>query len=380
MSKLQTKNIKLAIVHPSPYPVKLPIFDIVCRQTDGIVLFSSKNSVDHPEWNVDEVLKKFSFRYLFLSGFRIKRVDVRPSLFWNFFRYKPRVIVTTEFNLQTIFSYVYARFFGSKILIQSNATILADAMFARRESFRKWLIGHCDGFIANSTETKKYLCSLGASPEEVTISIQTIDVKNWKNEINRHKKSSAELKKELGLKEKVVICVSRMQPKKGIHLLLEAFSNVSGRLRDVSLLLVGTGPEEQRLRDYCEQKGIMDRVVFAGYKKPMDMPKYYALADLFVFPTLYDKFGLVVIEALASGLPVLCSKFAGSAFDLIKDNENGYIIDPNDVEKMSGLLVNIMTDEILLQRLGQGALDIVDNFTVEKSAENFVKALVFCLD
>jgi hypothetical protein len=134
------KKIRLAIVHPSPYPVKLPIFEIVCRETDGIVLFSSKDSVDHPEWNVDEVLKQYTFRHLFLNGFRIKRVDVRISLFWNLLRYKPKVIVTTEFNFQTLFSYLYSLFFNSKIIIQSNATSLADAIFAKREGFRKWLI------------------------------------------------------------------------------------------------------------------------------------------------------------------------------------------------------------------------------------------------
>jgi glycosyltransferase involved in cell wall biosynthesis len=369
------QKIRLAIIHPSPYPVKLPLFDIVCAQTDSIVLFSSKDSVDHPEWNVDEVLKQFNFKYKFLPGFRIKRMDVRPSVFWYLLRYKPDVVVTTEFNLQTIFSYAYARLFNSRILIQSNATTNTDAIFTKRKSLREWLIKHCDGFIANSSETKKYLCALGANPQKITISVQTIDVNKWKIAVSKYKHLRNELKNELGLREKVILYVGNLHQGKGVNFLLEAFSNVAQTLADTNILIVGGGSEEQRLRDYCKQKGIMERVIFAGYKQSWELPKYYALADLFVFPTLYDHFGLVVIEALASGLPVICSQFAGSALDLIKDGVNGYIIDPRNIENLSDSLVNILADESLLQKLKQGVIDLAGNFTVEKSAENFLDAI-----
>jgi glycosyltransferase involved in cell wall biosynthesis len=369
------QKIRLAIVHPTPYPAKLPLFDIVCAQTDGIVLFSSKDSVEHPEWNVDEVLKQFSFKYAFLPGFRIKRVDVRPSVFWYLLRYKPNVVVTTEFNLQTIFSYAYARLFNSRILIISDATTHTDAVFARRIRLREWLIQNCDGFIAHSSETKKYLCALGADPKKITISVETIDVNTWKIAVSEYKHLRNELKNELRLSGKVLLYVGSLQHRKGVNLLLEAFSNVAKTLLDTNILIVGGGPEDQRLKDYCKQNGIMERVIFAGYKQHWELPKYYALADLFIFPTLYDQFGLVVIEALASGLPVICSQFAGSAPDLIKDGINGYIIDPRNIETLTDLLINILTDESLLQKLKQGALDLADNFTVEKSAEHFLNAI-----
>jgi glycosyltransferase involved in cell wall biosynthesis len=372
---IERKKIRLAIVHPAPYPVKLPLFDIVCSQTDGIVIFSTKDSIDHPNWNIDEILKQFTFKHIFLPGFRIKRVDIRPSVFWRLLRYRPEVIVTTEFNLQTIFSYLYARMFNSEIFIQSNATIKTDSSLKKRQNLRKWLIKHCDGFIANSSETKKYLCDLGVDPKNVTISIQTIDVHKWKKTIGLYNHLKERLKKELDLKEKVILCVSRMQPKKGINFLIEAFCNISNKLEDVSLLLVGDGPERQKLEKYCIEKGISGKVKFIGYIQPLDIPRYYALSDLFVFPTLYDKFGLVVIEAISSGLPVICSEHAGSAIDLIKDGENGYIIDPKDINKMSSLISEIMINESLLQKLKSTALESASNFTVEKSAENFLSAI-----
>jgi len=372
---LKGKKIRLAIVHPSPYPVKLPLFDIVCSKTDGIMIFSTKDSVDHPKWNIDEILKQFTFKYVFLPGFRIKKIDIRPSVFFYLLRYKPEVIVATEFNLQTIFSYFYAKIFNKRIFIQSNATDQTDSSLKRRKTLRRWLIKHSDGFIANSSNTKNYLCSLGANPKKVTVSIQTIDVHKWKRTIGEYSCLREKLREKLNLKEKVLLCVSRMQPWKGVDFLLEAFYNISKTLDNISLLLIGEGPEKQNLEKYCIEKGFLDKVQFAGYIQPSEIQKYYAISDLFIFPTLYDPFGLVVIEALSSGLPVLCSKYAGSAFDLIKDGENGYIIDPKDVNKMSNLIYEIMTNENRLQKLKIGALESANNFTVEKSAENFLKAI-----
>ncbi len=369
------KNLRLAIVHPSPYIVKLPFFEIVCTETDGIVLFSSKDSVDHPEWNIDEVLKNFCFKYKFLPGFRIKKVDVRPSVVWYLMCYKPDVVVATEFNLQTVFAFIYARLSGSRILIHSNSTKHTGATFPRRRWFRKWFVRHCDGFIANSTETKKYLCELGADPDKVFVSIQTIDVHKWRNSAHECRESGNNLKNELGLNGKVILYVGRLEPHKGVHFLIEAFCSVAEILNDVSIIIVGGGSEEAKLKEECRKKGIIEKVKFIGYKQPDELSKYYALSDLFVFPTLWDPFGLVVIEALASGLPVICSSYAGAAEDLIREGINGYILEPRDVEKMSLLLSTVLTDEKLLEKLKSGALESIEDFSTEKSADNFLYAV-----
>ena len=366
---------KLVIIHPSPYPVKLPLFDIVCAETDGIILFSSKNSIDHPEWNIEQILSQFRFRYKMLFGFRIGRIDIRPFIIFSLMYYNPDVVVATEFNLQTISALMYAKLFHRKILIQSNATSFTGATFPRRKRFREWLAHRCDGFIANSTETKKYLCELGADSDKVFVSIQTIDVYKWKNLAYECRESGNNLKNELGLNGKVILYVGRLEPHKGVHFLIEAFCSVAEILNDVSILIVGSGSEEAKLKEECRKKGIIKRVKFVGYKQPDELPRYYSASDLFVFPTLWDPFGLVVTEALASGVPVICSPYAGAAEDLIREDCNGYIIDPRETRKLAKLLSKILLDDDLLQRLKLGALELTKDFTVEKSASNFLKAI-----
>jgi glycosyltransferase involved in cell wall biosynthesis len=374
--KIEKEKLRLAIVHPAPYPVKLPLFDIVCTKTDGIVLFSSKYSIEHPEWNIDEILEQVRFKYRFLPGFAIRGTHIRPSVLWYLWRYKPDVIVAGDFFLQTLFALIYACLFRSKILIHSNATRQTGVMHAKRKWFRQWLVRHCDGFIAASSETKKYLCELGAKPDTVFISIQTIDVHRWKQLVEEEKKSQDNLKSELGLNDKVIIYVGRLVSFKGVHLLIEAFHRVAEMIHNVSILLVGGGSEEAKLKEYCKQKNLSEKIKFVGYKQPRELPQYYAVADLFVFPTLGEPFGLIVNEALASGLPVICSPFAGAA-ELIQEGENGYIVDPRDTKKLSEVLATVLTDENLLQSLKLGALDSIENFTIEKSAEQFLKAIEF---
>jgi glycosyltransferase involved in cell wall biosynthesis len=372
---LSLKKKKLVIIHPSPYPVKLPMFDIVCAKTDGVILFSSKYSIDHPEWDIDKILSQFRFKYKLILGFRIGRIDIRPFVFFYLMYYNPEVVVTTEFNLQTVFALIYAKIFHRKILIQSNATSYTGATFPKRRRFREWLVHRCDGFIANSSETKKYLYELGADPDRVFISIQTIDVHKWKRSAEIWRDSKDEIKSELGLKNKVILYVGILEQRKGIHFLLEAYRNVIENLKNTSILIIGGGSEEVRLKEYCRQNGLAENVVFAGYKQPSELPKYYALSDLFIFPTLWDPFGLVVIEALASGLPVLCSFYAGAAEDLIREGNNGYILEPRDIEKMSLLLSTVLTDEKLLEKLKSGALESIGDFSIENSADNFLYAV-----
>ena len=376
--KTNKEKTKLAIVHPAPYPVKLPLFDIVCTKTDGIVFFFYKSAVAHPEWNIDEILAQVRFKYRFLPGFIIKGIHIRPSVLWYLWRYKPDVIVASDFFPQTLFALIYARLCRVKVLIHSNSTRHTSATAAKRRWFRKWLVRRCDGFIAASSETKKYLCELGAKADTVFISIQTIDVLRWKRLVEEEKESQDNLKSELGLNGKVILYVGRLESHKGVQLLFEAFHRVTERIQNVSILLVGGGSEEARLKEYCEQRNFSDKVEFVGYKQPNELPKYYAAADLLVFPTLGDTFGFVVNEALASGLPVICSPFAGAA-DLIEEGENGYIIDPRETEKLAALLSNILMDDDLLQSLKQGALASIENFTIEKSAEQFLKAIEFVM-
>ena len=376
-SKVGEGKPRVAIIYPPPYPARLPILDLICRNTDSIVLFFSKHAIVHPNWEIDKILDQYQFKYRFIPGILLKRrrMQIRPFVLWYLWRYKPDVIVTTEFNPQTLCALIYARLFRSKVIIQSELTRHTGT--GRRAS-RKRLVQSCDGFVAGSSETKKFLCDLGAKPEAVFISFQIPDVLAWKSLVEEEKKSRDILRAELGLKGKVFLYVGRIEPHKGLHLLLKAFQSNAGMMQDASIVLVGSGSEEGKLKEYCEQNNLSGRVIFAGYKQPVELPRYYAAADVFAFPTLWEPFGIVVGEALASGLPVICSSFAGAA-DLVQEGKNGYVLNPRDTEKFAAVLSSLVMDDDLLKSLKQGALESIENFTVERNAEQFLRAIDFTM-
>jgi len=153
--------------------------------------------------------------------------------------------------------------------------------------------------------------------------------------------------------------------------LIQAFEVVQSKSTEpVSLLLVGDGPEEDSLRRFCAERGL-DNVVFAGFLQKSDLPRYYAIADVFVFPTLGDPYGLVVDEAMACGLPVISTSAAGEVHARIEQGVNGYIVSPENSVVLAERMLEMAQDPGLRTRMGRISEAKVQNHTPEKWAEGF---------
>jgi glycosyltransferase involved in cell wall biosynthesis len=128
-----------------------------------------------------------------------------------------------------------------------------------------------------------------------------------------------------------------LKPLKGIHYLLDAWARfIQEDDVDATLVIVGEGPERAKLERRASDAGLSN-VRFLGHLQRERLPAIYHAADVFVFPTLDDCWALAVNEAMVAGLPVINSKYAGSA-DLISDGVNGWVIDPlNEVDLVRGL-------------------------------------------
>ena len=101
----------------------------------------------------------------------------------------------------------------------------------------------------------------------------------------------------------------------------------------------------------------------------------YAEADVFAFPTLDDPFGIVVLEAAASGLPIVASPFAGATADVVRDGVNGFVAEPDDTASWARALVALARDPVLRRRLGEAAHDAVRDRTPERAADGYARAV-----
>ena len=149
----------------------------------------------------------------------------------------------------------------------------------------------------------------------------------------RSQGSSAELelrwRKEHG--ETVFLYVGRLVGVKGVDLLLEAFSRLTQPAR---LVLVGEGPERARLGRLAEELGCEQRTIFEGFINQNRLPDVYRSADVFVLPSFYEPWGLVVNEALACGTPCVVSSAVGAGPDLVRDEGAGHIFESGSAESL----------------------------------------------
>ena len=152
-------------------------------------------------------------------------------------------------------------------------------------------------------------------------------------------------------------------------------NKIKDKLSDTELLIMGEGPERDNLVSFCKKAGLDKHVRFLGNIQPDRIPYYYADADIAVFSTLGDTCGLAIPESMAAGLPVVCSKFSVLTRDLIRDGENGFIVDPRNEELMASKILLLLKDEQVRHRMGKVSLEIMKSNSSEAAAKGFLAAI-----
>lgn len=163
--------------------------------------------------------------------------------------------------------------------------------------------------------------------------------------------------------------VGRFEPRKGARYLLQAFNRVASLRKNCRMILVGG---EGMLRHYYARfvdDIYKDRVVFEGSVRNGNLPPYYASADACCFPAVQNEaFGIVILEAMASGKPVIASRIRGYG-DLVNDHEDGILVEPRDPADLAAAMLRIMDDVELRDRLSANALRKAQGFDWQRVVE-----------
>lgn len=155
--------------------------------------------------------------------------------------------------------------------------------------------------------------------------------------------------------------------RKGVSYTIEALSLLPRP--DVKLLIVGSG-DEKLYGQLAELKQVRERIIFVSHTSVLW--EYYAASDVFVFPTIYEPFGLVIVEAMASGLPVITSGIAGAA-DVIIDGVNGLLLrEPSDVNDLAAKIESLLLNAELRKTMGEHAREAVENLSWDWVAQKTI--------
>lgn len=183
----------------------------------------------------------------------------------------------------------------------------------------------------------------------------------------------------------MILYVGRIEPLKGIDSLIQAISMIqkSGELKCCphSLVIIGGEPEAKpeemnaemaRLQDLVEELGIENFVIFLGKQDQQMLPYYYSAAEVVVMPSHYESFGMVALESMACGTPVIASQVGGLAF-LVRDGETGFVVPGNDIEKLSNRLVDLIRNKELRNKLGAKSADYAQLYSWENISSKIVE-------
>ncbi|MFC1991160.1 glycosyltransferase family 4 protein [Chloroflexota bacterium] len=152
--------------------------------------------------------------------------------------------------------------------------------------------------------------------------------------------------------EKLVIFVGRFRPEKGVEYLIKAMEIVSQSDCSSRLILAGEGPEEENLKSLTEQLKLRGCVEFVGQIPNKKVPEYLAVSDIFVLPSLSEGFPLVLLEAMASGLSIVTTRVT-SLPEIIKDGENGFLVEPRNPEQIAEKVLLLFKDHELMGEISR---------------------------
>lgn len=168
----------------------------------------------------------------------------------------------------------------------------------------------------------------------------------------------------------VVGAVTRFHPAKGIRYLIDAFAIVARAVPHARLLLVGQGPEEPALRAMVDRLALRDRVVFAGFRR--DAHHYVGTFTVSAVPSLEEGFGLVALESLAIGVPVVASRVGGLP-DVVSDGESGLLVEAADPSGLASAILRIVGDSALRERMREVAKRDAQRFALEHYVERLTQ-------
>jgi glycosyltransferase involved in cell wall biosynthesis len=267
---------------------------------------------------------------------------------------------------------------GDGLLIREEQTLLSPRPIWKtvlKDLGLRWLFrGSCGLYIGK--ENRRWFQRWGMPPDRLFHVPYAVDNESLRRTASRLARRRKVLSAAFGLPRQgpVILSVGRLVEKKQPLRLLQAFQRVRGEQR-CSLLIVGTGPLEEELRSVVAAERIPD-VVFAGFLDQTEVWRAYACGDVFALVSSHDEtWGLVVNEAMNFGLPIVVSDRVGSAADLVRSGENGFVVPWDDPDALTSALRCLIASEDLRTAFGKASCLRIAPLTYDAAAAGVIAAI-----
>jgi 1,2-diacylglycerol 3-alpha-glucosyltransferase len=257
----------------------------------------------------------------------------------------------------------------------------------RRTFWKEWiktrLVKMNSAGLAGGTPHEKYLVQLGLAPDRVFLGYDVVDNDYFRQQADAARADVEKLRQKFWLPEKYFLASARFIEKKNLFRLLQAYAHYRELAADKnnlwSFVLLGDGPLKPELKKLISHLKLENHVHLPGFKQYHELPVYFGLAGAFIHASTTEQWGLVVNEAMASGLPVLVSDRCGCAADLVSPGVNGFQFDPNNTDELTQLLLKISVKDFPLADFGAASRQIVSAWGPERFANGLRDAVAVAL-
>jgi glycosyltransferase involved in cell wall biosynthesis len=231
------------------------------------------------------------------------------------------------------------------------------------------------GYICYGTGARDFLGKFGVPQSRCVIVQNTIDVEGIARRRGEYAASGEQERRLRGLThKKIILAVGELRPQKDVAVLVEAFRRVRSARDDAALVVIGDGPERQRLEAMTLENGVPD-VSFLG-SVVVDVGRFFAMSDIFVLP---GDGGLAINEAMAYGLPVICSTADGTERDLVIEGRTGHFFKRGDAGELSARLATLLSSPESVRAMGKAAQDHVYGIaSLNGAVEGLARVLKAC--
>lgn len=355
--------MRILFVTNLPSPYRVDFFNELGKKTNLTVCYERKSSSERDAKWINS--SKRTYKEIYISA---KTLGVDRSIGLGIVRELKKkydyVIISGWSSPSVMLAIIYCQIHNIPYIMEDDGGLISPNG-EKHKFVKKLLLRNLVAYFTTTSENVTVMTQLGVKQEKIYkypfSSVMDRDIKDGVLK----KKDVDNIRKSLGIKEKnVILAVGQFIDRKGFDVLLKAFSNMSD---DCGLYFVGGKPTKQYL-DIVTKKDIKN-VHFIGFKSKNELKEYYAAADIFVHPTREDIWGLVVNEAMAAGLPVITTNRCGAGLELIRNNENGYLIEVEDVKHLRKKMKIILYDDELKRKMQENAIETIYHYTIEKMAE-----------
>lgn len=247
---------------------------------------------------------------------------------------------------------------------------------AWKEAIKSRVVAMSQAALVGGSKHVAYMMQLGMPKERIFTGYDVVDNEHFFRGANVARANAETFRKHHRLPDRFLLASARFITKKNLLALIAAYAAATrGRTAPPHLVLLGGGREQAAVQAAIASHNVGAHVHLPGFRQYDELPVYYGLAEGFVHVSLTEQWGLVINEAMASGLPVIVSRTCGAAPELVQDGVNGFLVDPDSIESMASAIATLIElPQATRDRMGAASRRIIANWGPERFASGLVSA------